>query len=49
MRKLAADVCGIDTGPVLELEAGEVDVVDLHLAGAHVGNAAVICHFSLLG
>ena len=49
MRKLAADVSRIDTGPILELEGREVDVLDLHLAGAHVGNAAVICHFSLLG
>jgi hypothetical protein len=49
MRKLAADVCGVDTGSVLELEGGEVNVLDLHLAGAHVGNATVVCHFSLLG
>ena len=46
--QLAADVGRVDARAVLELEGGEVDVLDLDLAGAHVGNAAVVCHFSLL-
>ena len=46
MRELAADVPRVHSGPVLQLEGREVDVVDLDLAGPHVGHASVVCHLS---
>ena len=47
VRQLATDIRGVDPGPVLELEAGEVDVVDLDLAGPHVRDSSVVSHESL--
>src|SRR6185437_12409908 len=46
--ELATHVGGVDARPVLELEPWEVDVVDLHLPRAHVGNASVIRHLTPL-
>ena len=44
MRQLAADVGGVDARAVLQLEGRVVDVLDLDLAGAHVGDASVVSH-----
>ena len=44
VRALAADVVRMDPGSVLELEAREVDVLDLDLARPDVGDASVVSH-----
>ncbi len=46
--ELATHIGGVDPRPVSELEAREIDVVDLHLPRAHVGNASVVSHLSPL-
>src|SRR5699024_3730631 len=43
----APDVVGVDTGPVLELELGIGDVLDLGPARLEVGDAAVAGHGAL--
>ena len=42
--KRAAHVVRVDARSVLQLEGGEVDVLDLDLARAHVGDASVLGH-----
>ena len=39
---------GLTPGPVLQLERRVRDVLDLDLAGAHVGHATVVCHVAVL-
>src|SRR6185312_5817718 len=46
--ELAAHVGWVDARPILELKAREVDVLDLDLPRAHVGNASVVRHLSPL-
>src|SRR6185312_7447838 len=46
--ELAAHVGCVDARPILELKAREVDVLDLDLPRAHVGNASVVRHLSPL-
>lgn len=42
--ELPAHVSGVDAGAVVELEVGEFEIDDLDLAGAFVGDAAVVGH-----
>jgi hypothetical protein len=49
VRNLSPDVVGMDTWPILELEARKLDVLNLDLGGLDVCDALVVSHVSLLG